>query len=79
MIVVLRSERVFRTFFFNVDCVIVSFIQVRRLEGQGVPSKQAEAITAVITEVLNDSMDNAANSYISKSEIHKVRIYLARL
>ncbi|EMS52625.1 hypothetical protein TRIUR3_18854 [Triticum urartu] len=29
--------------------------QVRKLESQGVPTKQAEAITSAITEVLNDS------------------------
>ncbi|XP_028094725.1 uncharacterized protein LOC114294779 [Camellia sinensis] len=42
---------------------------VRRLEAQGVPSKQAEAITAAITEVLNDSLENVAHSFVSKAEI----------
>ncbi|PPD87886.1 hypothetical protein GOBAR_DD15179 [Gossypium barbadense] len=32
---------------------------VRRLEAEGLPSKQAEAITAAMTEVLNDSLENA--------------------
>ncbi|KAL6224530.1 hypothetical protein ACLB2K_003385 [Fragaria x ananassa] len=44
---------------------------VRRLEGQGVPSKQAEAITAAITEVLNDSLENVSQSFVSKGEQQK--------
>ncbi|KAL3580712.1 hypothetical protein D5086_018547 [Populus alba] len=44
---------------------------VRGLEAQGVPSKQAEAITAAITEVLNDSLENVANSFVSKAEMQK--------
>ncbi|XP_044470114.1 protein FMP32, mitochondrial-like isoform X2 [Mangifera indica] len=44
---------------------------VRRLEGQGVPSKQAEAITAAITEVLNDSLENVSQSVVSKAEMQK--------
>ncbi|KAF3793204.1 FMP32 protein [Nymphaea thermarum] len=44
---------------------------VRTLESQGVPSKQAEAITAAITEVLNDSLENVAQSYVSKGEMQK--------
>ncbi|XP_028774649.1 protein FMP32, mitochondrial-like [Neltuma alba] len=44
---------------------------VRKLEGQGVPSKQAEAITAAITEVLNDSLENASQSFVSKEEMQK--------
>lgn len=45
---------------------------MRRLEGQGVPSKQAEAITAAITEVLNDSLENVAHAFVSKSDAQKV-------
>jgi len=45
---------------------------VRSLEAQGVPSKQAEAITAAITEVLNDSLENVAHSFVSKGEMEKV-------
>ncbi|KAF5945751.1 hypothetical protein HYC85_015979 [Camellia sinensis] len=45
--------------------------QVRRLEAQGVPSKQAEAIIAAITEVLNDSLENVAHSFVSKAEMQK--------
>lgn len=44
---------------------------VRRLEAQGIPSKQAEAITGAVTEVLNDSLENVANSFMSKAEMQK--------
>ncbi|XP_044488459.1 protein FMP32, mitochondrial-like [Mangifera indica] len=44
---------------------------VRGLEAHGVPSKQAEAITAAITEVLNDSLENVAHSFVSKAEMQK--------
>lgn len=47
-------------------------MQVRSLEAQGVPSKQAEAITSAITEVLNDSLENVAHSFVSKAEMQKV-------
>ncbi|PHT59060.1 hypothetical protein CQW23_01423 [Capsicum baccatum] len=45
--------------------------KVRRLEAQGVPSKHAEAITAAITEVLNNSLDNIAHSFVSLAEMQK--------
>ncbi|KAD7117516.1 hypothetical protein E3N88_04784 [Mikania micrantha] len=45
--------------------------QVRSLEAQGVPSKQAEAITSTITEVLNDSLENVSDSFVSKSDMQK--------
>ncbi|KAJ8443636.1 hypothetical protein Cgig2_019618 [Carnegiea gigantea] len=44
---------------------------VRRLEAQGIPSKQAEVITAAITEVLNDSLENVAHSFMSKADMQK--------
>jgi hypothetical protein len=44
---------------------------VRRLEAQGLTAKQAEAITAVITEVLNDSLENVAQSFTSKTEMQR--------
>ncbi|OMO57013.1 hypothetical protein CCACVL1_26083 [Corchorus capsularis] len=44
---------------------------VRRLESEGLPSKQAEAITAAITEVLNDSLENVALSVVSKVEMQR--------
>lgn len=42
------------------------------LEAEGVPSKQAEAITAAMTEVLHDSLENVSQSAISKAEMQKV-------
>lgn len=36
------------------------------------PSKHAEAITAAITEVLNDSLENVSHSFVSKGEMQKV-------
>ncbi|GAB2224420.1 hypothetical protein Droror1_Dr00005179 [Drosera rotundifolia] len=47
---------------------------VRKLEAKGVPSKQAEAITAAITEVLNDSLENVAHSFVSKVEMQKIEV-----
>lgn len=47
---------------------------VRGLEAKGIPSKQAEAITSAITEVLNDSLENVAHSFVSKSELHKSQL-----
>lgn len=44
---------------------------VRRLEAQGLPSNQAEAITAAITEVLNDSLENVSHSVVTKGEMQK--------
>ncbi|OVA20404.1 Coiled-coil domain-containing protein 90 [Macleaya cordata] len=44
---------------------------VRGLEAQGVPSKQAEAITAAITKVLNDSLENVAQQFVSKGEMQR--------
>ncbi|KDP27648.1 hypothetical protein JCGZ_19653 [Jatropha curcas] len=41
------------------------------MEAQVLPSKQAEAITAAITEVLNDSLENVAHSFVSKEEMQK--------
>ncbi|CAJ1942421.1 unnamed protein product [Sphenostylis stenocarpa] len=47
---------------------------VRRLEGEGVPSKQAEAITAAMTEVLNDSLENVSQSLVAKGEMQKTEM-----
>ena len=44
---------------------------MRGLEAQGVPSKQAEAITAALMEVLNDSLENVAHSFVSKAEMQR--------
>ncbi|CAH9105755.1 unnamed protein product [Cuscuta europaea] len=56
--------------FFFVDTLAL----VRKLEAQGVPSKQAEAITAAITEVLNDSLESVAQSLVSKYELQKIEM-----
>ncbi|XVE87387.1 hypothetical protein DITRI_Ditri18aG0113300 [Diplodiscus trichospermus] len=42
---------------------------VRRLEAEGLPSKQAEAITGAVTEVLNGSLENLSLSVVSKAEM----------
>ncbi|GAB4837845.1 hypothetical protein Ancab_027371 [Ancistrocladus abbreviatus] len=47
---------------------------VRSLEAQGVPSKQAEAITSAITEVLNDSLENVSHNFVSKADMQKVEM-----
>ncbi|XP_048431189.1 uncharacterized protein LOC103938036 [Pyrus x bretschneideri] len=47
---------------------------LRRLEGQGVPSKHAEAITSAITEVLNDSLENVSHSFVTKGEMQKTEM-----
>lgn len=44
---------------------------VKRLESQGLTSAQAEAITAVITEVLNDSLENVGQTFTSKHEMQR--------
>ncbi|KAJ0964241.1 hypothetical protein J5N97_029363 [Dioscorea zingiberensis] len=44
---------------------------VRRMEREGVPSNHAEAITSAITEVLNDSLENVAQSFVSKGEMQR--------
>ncbi|CAH9087117.1 unnamed protein product [Cuscuta epithymum] len=56
--------------FFFVDTLAL----VRKLEAQGVPSKQAEAITSAITEVLNDSLESVAQSLVSKYELQKIEM-----
>ncbi|KAK9942737.1 hypothetical protein M0R45_008386 [Rubus argutus] len=44
---------------------------VRGLEAKGVPTEQAEAITSAITQVLNDSLENVAHSFVSKVEMER--------
>lgn len=53
-----------------------SCTQVRRLESQGLTSKQAEAITAVITEVLNDILENVGQTFTSIHEAQRVSFFL---
>ncbi|KAG6486568.1 protein FMP32, mitochondrial-like isoform X1 [Zingiber officinale] len=45
---------------------------VRKLEAQGLPTKQAEAIASTITETLNNSLGNMTYSFVSKSEMDKI-------
>ncbi|KAJ4964440.1 hypothetical protein NE237_024379 [Protea cynaroides] len=47
---------------------------VRKLEAHGLPTKQAEAITAAITVVLNDSLENVAQSFVTKEEMQKLEL-----
>ncbi|CAN4078793.1 unnamed protein product [Withania somnifera] len=47
---------------------------VRKLEAQGVPTKHAEAITAAITEVLNDSLENVAQNLVSKADLQRLEM-----
>ncbi|XP_021738715.1 protein FMP32, mitochondrial-like [Chenopodium quinoa] len=47
---------------------------VRNLEAQGVPQKQAEAITNAIIQVVGDSMENMSQSFVSKSEMEKTEM-----
>lgn len=52
-----------------------SCLQVRRLESQGLTSKQSEAITAVITDVLNDTLENVGETFTSIHEAQRVSIF----
>ncbi|KAJ7566294.1 hypothetical protein O6H91_02G095900 [Diphasiastrum complanatum] len=44
---------------------------VRRLEAQGLAAKQAEAITAVMTEVLSGSLDDVTQSFVFKADMQR--------
>ncbi|GJU95964.1 protein FMP32, mitochondrial [Tanacetum coccineum] len=52
----------------------LNLVVVRRLEGEGVPSQQAEAITSAIIEVLNDSLENVGESFVSKGEMQMIEM-----
>nr|GMC57533.1 protein FMP32, mitochondrial-like [Ipomoea batatas] len=54
--------------------IVDTLALVRRLESQGVPSKEAEALTAALKDVLNDSLEHVANSYVSKTEAQKIEM-----
>ncbi|XP_034684633.1 uncharacterized protein LOC117913690 [Vitis riparia] len=56
--------------------LVDTLAQVRKLEAQGIPSKHAEAITSIITEVLSDILENVAPSLVSKGEIQKIEMTL---
>lgn len=47
---------------------------VRKLEAEGLPSKQAEAITGSITEVLHDSLENVSQSVVSKTDMQRTEM-----
>jgi hypothetical protein len=51
-------------------------VQVKRLESEGLTPKQSEAITAVITEVLNDSLENVGETFTSIYEMQRVSLVL---
>ncbi|KAL5574071.1 hypothetical protein UlMin_023668 [Ulmus minor] len=40
--------------------------------GLGGPSNQPEVLTATITQVLNDSLENVSRSYVSKGDMQKI-------
>lgn len=44
---------------------------VRKLESQGFDARQAEAITAAMTDVLNDCLQNVSDAFVSKSELEQ--------
>lgn len=48
-------------------------LQVKRLEAEGLTPQQAEAITHVITDALHESLESASRTFVSNSEMQKVR------
>lgn len=54
-------------------CLVNTLSLVRRLEAQGVPTKHAEEITNIITEVLNNSLENVAHSLV-KGEMQRIEM-----
>lgn len=62
-------------FIYDYFLYVCMYVQVRKLEAEGVPSKQAESITSCITQVLNDTLENVADSFVSKAEMEKVCIF----
>lgn len=59
--------------------LLLRILKVKRLEGEGMTQKQAEAITAVVTEVLQDSLNTIAHSFVSREEMIKVGLTLSTL
>lgn len=47
---------------------------VRRLEKRCVPTKHAEAMTELMSEVLNESIGNVLDSFVSKGEMQKLEL-----
>ncbi|KAK4788247.1 hypothetical protein SAY86_019566 [Trapa natans] len=56
--------------------VVDTLALVKRLEAQGIPLKQAEAITTEIRDVLDDSLENVSQSFVSKYDMQKVEMDL---
>ncbi|KAL9238251.1 hypothetical protein vseg_012697 [Gypsophila vaccaria] len=54
--------------------LVDTLAMVRSLEKEGIPSKQAEAITSAITGVLNDTLENVSYSFVSKAEMQKTEL-----
>ncbi|KAK9667299.1 hypothetical protein RND81_14G246300 [Saponaria officinalis] len=54
--------------------LVDTLAMVRSLEKEGIPSKQAEAITSAITDVLNDTLENVSYSFVSKGEMQKTEL-----
>ncbi|KAH9321182.1 hypothetical protein KI387_015821, partial [Taxus chinensis] len=52
-------------------CLVDTMALVKRLEEDGMTQKQSEAITSVVTEVLEDSLNTIAHSFVSKEEMAK--------
>lgn len=50
--------------------------QVKSLEAEGMPTKQAEAVTAALTHVLNETLENVAQSLVSQPELQKVKSFM---
>ncbi|KAL3723760.1 hypothetical protein ACJRO7_035862 [Eucalyptus globulus] len=47
---------------------------VRRLEEEGIPTKQAEVITSAITDISHESMRNVSCYFVSRDEMQKVEM-----
>lgn len=47
---------------------------VRTLESQGIPSKEAEVITAAMTKVLNDTWDNCNQTFVLRNDMQKIEM-----
>ncbi|GAB2218128.1 hypothetical protein Droror1_Dr00001346 [Drosera rotundifolia] len=54
--------------------IVDTLALVRSLEKKGVPLKEAEAVTSVITQVVNDSLQNVASRYVSKANMQRMEI-----
>ncbi|XP_074313263.1 protein FMP32, mitochondrial-like [Silene latifolia] len=54
--------------------LVDTLAMVRSLEKEGIPSKQAEAITSAITGVLNDTLENVSYTFVSKAEMQKTEL-----